>query len=195
MKFLILLLIIITISAVIIVKPLNERVVSLFPNRVSEKEENYIGTLVSNNPRVREIQRMLKTLKFYTGPMDGKMSKEVRNAIRTFQKKNSLNPTGRIDSKTLNELRKQTTVLSKDHKPSVKKVSTPQKISYDIKFIQSLLKNSKFYEGEVDGKMGPETVKAIKQFQKSRNLKQSGVINIKTWEELKKLEMGGKDVY
>jgi len=195
MKFLILLLIIITISAVIIVKPLNERVVSLFPNRVSEKEENYIGTLVSNNPRVREIQRMLKTLKFYTGPMDGKMSKEVRNAIRTFQKKNSLNPTGRIDSKILNELRKQTTVLSKDHKPSVKKVSTPQKISYDIKFIQSLLKNSKFYEGEVDGKMGPETVKAIKQFQKSRNLKQSGVINIKTWEELKKLEMGGKDVY
>jgi len=64
------------------------------------------------------------------------------------------------------------------------------KVSYDIKKIQSLLRKAGFYKGEIDGKVGPQTIKAIKQFQRSKKLKESGVINVKTWEELKKYETG-----
>ncbi|MCB9772212.1 MAG: peptidoglycan-binding protein [Candidatus Omnitrophica bacterium] len=64
------------------------------------------------------------------------------------------------------------------------------KAPYQIKEVQSLLKREGFYKGDVDGKVGQGTVRAIKQFQKSRNLQESGVINVKTTQELRKLETG-----
>ena len=36
--------------------------------------------------------------------------------------------------------------------------------------IQTALKNSNFYTGEIDGKIGPKTKKAIEEFQKANNL-------------------------
>ena len=96
--------------------------------------------------------------------------------------------TGKVDLKTLNELRKQTSVWFEDSKPPVKNKdgASDREISYDIKTVQLLLKSTGFYKGKIDGKMGPETVKAIKRFQRSKNLKASGIINVKTWEKLKK---------
>lgn len=133
---------------------------------------------------------MLKSLGFYKWAADGKMGPGTRSALTAFQKKNNIAATGKADLKTLNELRKQTMARSADRKPSVKKKdgAASRKISYDIKTIQSLLKGAGFYKGQIDGRMGPETVKAIKQFQRSRNLKAGGVMNVKTWEELKALE-------
>lgn len=64
------------------------------------------------------------------------------------------------------------------------------KISYDIKRIQSLLRKAGFYKAAIDGKVGPETIRAIKQFQRSKKIEESGVLNVKTWEELKKFETG-----
>ena len=51
--------------------------------------------------------------------------------------------------------------------------------------IQSALKNAGFYTGEIDGKIGPKTKKAIEAFQKANNLKVDGRIGHKTWELLK----------
>src|SRR3989338_8918161 len=105
----------------------------------------------------------------------------TRSPLTAFQKKNSISATGKADLKTLNELRKQTSSQSKNNKATAKNKKTPgPKISYDIKTIQLLLKKAGFHKGQIDGKMGPETVKAIKQFQKSNNFKESGVINAKT---------------
>lgn len=51
--------------------------------------------------------------------------------------------------------------------------------------IQTALKNAGFYTGEVDGKIGPKTKKAIEAFQKANNLKADGKIGTKTWDILK----------
>ena len=52
--------------------------------------------------------------------------------------------------------------------------------------IQIALKNAGYYTGEIDGKIGPLSKKAIGEFQKANNLKIDGVVGPKTWEVLSK---------
>ena len=55
-----------------------------------------------------------------------------------------------------------------------------------VKQIQAALKKANFYKGEIDGNIGPQTKRAIKEFQKSKRLEPDGVVGQKTWEELNK---------
>jgi len=50
--------------------------------------------------------------------------------------------------------------------------------------IQQALKNAGFYQGSVDGKMGPVTREAIKEFQRINGLTDDGVVGKKTWAKL-----------
>jgi peptidoglycan hydrolase-like protein with peptidoglycan-binding domain len=54
------------------------------------------------------------------------------------------------------------------------------------KQIQAALKNFGAYFGEIDGKIGPLTRKAIEEFQKSKNLKVDGKVGPLTWAQLQK---------
>jgi len=49
------------------------------------------------------------------------------------------------------------------------------------KQIQTALKNAGFYNGSIDGVIGPKTLKAIKEFQEKNNLKVDGKVGPKTW--------------
>jgi len=51
--------------------------------------------------------------------------------------------------------------------------------------IQQALKNSGLYTGNVDGKIGPKTKKAIEAFQKQNGLTADGKVGPKTWDKLK----------
>lgn len=50
--------------------------------------------------------------------------------------------------------------------------------------IQQALKNAGLYDGEIDGKVGPKTNKAIEEFQAKNNLKVDGKVGRKTWEKM-----------
>ncbi len=52
---------------------------------------------------------------------------------------------------------------------------------YDV---QQALKNAGFYQGSVDGKPGPLTKTAIREFQRVQGLKMDGVVGKRTWEKL-----------
>ena len=54
------------------------------------------------------------------------------------------------------------------------------------KEIQTILKAANFYDGNIDGKMGPKTRKAIIKFQRAKGLKPDGKVGPKTWAELEK---------
>lgn len=47
--------------------------------------------------------------------------------------------------------------------------------------IQTALKNAGFYAGEIDGKIGHKTKKAIEEFQRANNLKVDGKAGPNTW--------------
>jgi len=52
--------------------------------------------------------------------------------------------------------------------------------------IQTALKNAGFYSGNIDGKIGPKSKKAIDDFQKANGLKVDGKVGPKTWEAMVK---------
>lgn len=52
--------------------------------------------------------------------------------------------------------------------------------------IQTALKSAGFYSGELDGKIGPKTRDAIKEFQKANELKVDGKVGRQTWSKLQK---------
>ncbi len=52
------------------------------------------------------------------------------------------------------------------------------------KEIQQALKNAGLYDGNVDGKIGPKTKKAIEAFQSQNGLKADGKVGRKTWKAL-----------
>ncbi len=52
---------------------------------------------------------------------------------------------------------------------------------YDV---QQALKNAGLYQGPVDGKPGPRTKSAIREFQRTQGLHADGVVGKRTWEKL-----------
>jgi len=52
--------------------------------------------------------------------------------------------------------------------------------------IQTALKNANFYNGPIDGKIGPLTRKAIEEFQNANGLQVDGKVGTKTWAVLSK---------
>lgn len=71
------------------------------------------------------------------------------------------------------------------HEAAVPAPARQEKIDKS-KDIQKALKNAGFYTGNVDGKIGPRTKKAIQEFQKAKGLKADGKVGAKTWAELEK---------
>jgi hypothetical protein len=53
---------------------------------------------------VSGIQQRLQNMGFYEGPIDGKMSGQIEHGIGDFQKARGLNPTGKPDENTRNEI-------------------------------------------------------------------------------------------
>ena len=55
---------------------------------------------VKSRPKVRQIQQALANAGFDPGPIDGKMGKRTRSAIRTFQSANGLVVDGKVGKQT-----------------------------------------------------------------------------------------------
>ena len=59
-------------------------------------------------------------------------------------------------------------------------------LQLSVRQIQTALKNARIYKGAIDGKMGPETKQAIREFQKANGLKSDGIVGRRTVEKLNK---------
>jgi murein L,D-transpeptidase YcbB/YkuD len=74
---------------------------------------------------------------------------------------------------------------SSSRKSSGAKASSASTLKPSTREIQQALKNAGFYQGSVDGKLGPITHEAIKEFQRVHGLKDDGVVGRQTWSKLK----------
>ena len=155
-----------------------------------KEEEKLIGNIDVINPVVNEIQVILSSLGYDTGNTDGRIGQKTRQAIREFQESIGIRSTGYINKNTLNQ-------IEDIRRTSKKDLEIPEPIEYTVevrsgfskpttKEIQISLKNAGFDPGAVDGKMGPRTKQAVKEFQRAKELKPDGVVGPKTWEELEK---------
>jgi peptidoglycan hydrolase-like protein with peptidoglycan-binding domain len=159
------------------------------------EEEKLIGSTDIINPKIEEVQVILKNEGYETGNTDGRMGKETRDAIKAFQESIGLKSTGYIDKITLTQLEdsrrtKEILESKKDYLLKTKEVkqkdTKKSEFKPTTKEIQTALKNAGFDPGPFDGKMGPRTRQAIKDYQKSKGLVPDGVVGPKTWASLSK---------
>ncbi len=159
------------------------------------EEERLIGSADIINPKIEEVQVILKSEGYEPGNTDGRMGKETRDAIKAYQESIGLKSTGYIDKITLTQLedsRRTKEILESKKDYSLKAKEFKQKDGQRSEFkpttkdIQTALKNAGFNPGSFDGKIGPRTRQAIKDFQKSKGLVPDGVVGPKTWVSLGK---------
>ncbi len=60
--------------------------------------------------------------------------------------------------------------------------------------IQTALKNAGLYQGNIDGKLGPASKRAISEFQTSHGLKADGKVGPKTWAALEPYVSGAPQI-
>ncbi|QFT90627.1 Carboxy-terminal processing protease CtpB precursor [Bacillus sp. THAF10] len=67
-------------------------------------EEDEVLALDTNSEKVKNVQVMLKGLDFDPGREDGYFNKGTEDAVKKFQSENDLTPSGKVDSKTAEQL-------------------------------------------------------------------------------------------
>lgn len=72
------------------------------------------------------------------------------------------------------------TLPSESYEKPAKKTYSEPAIQLSPKQIQRALKNAGFYQGNIDGKVGPKTKEAIIKFQKANGLKADGIVGKRT---------------
>lgn len=68
----------------------------------------------------------------------------------------------------------------------IRKTKDSGTLRLSLRQVQTALKNAGFYKGKIDGKTGPRTKEAIKEFQKANGLKPDGIVGRRTVEKLNK---------
>lgn len=160
------------------------------------EEEKLVGSVDIINPKIEEVQVILQNEGYVPGNTDGRMGKETRDAIKMYQESIGVKSTGYIDKITLTQLEetRRTKEILQSKKEYVSKTkdarqpagSSKAEFRPTTKDIQTALKNAGFDPGSLDGKIGPRTRQAIKDYQKSKGLVPDGVVGPKTWNLLGK---------
>ena len=62
---------------------------------------------------------------------------------------------------------------------------TPSGFELPLRQIQAALQNAGYYQGNIDGKIGPATEDSIRRFQHDNGLETDGIVGRNTWARLK----------
>ncbi len=154
-----------------------------------------------NNDRkavVRHIQEMLRAIQISNGsdvnvPIDGFFGNKTKDAVRDFQLKNGISPTGDVDSITYYRLYDVFTVSRElSEKPLPLPVLTDNRViikneqSDAVSFVQLILNTltvsyDDYLPLEVSGYYNNETEAAVRRFQMRNGIKASGEVDKETW--------------
>ena len=148
----------------------------------------------ANKDQVMQAQKMLKLTE------TGKLSKEDRAAIKTWQSANGLKATGTLNRATLEKMTIALTDKQKEIPVSPNsfasaddgksdKSDKPKKPVFrankeQIMQAQKMLKGKGFYSGEETGKLDDATRDGIRKYQESVSMKVTGTLNKETLEKM-----------
>lgn len=134
----------------------------------------------SKGDDVKNLQQKLKDLGYYRSTVDGKYGSGTKNAVKAFQKMNGLSQTGTADLATQTLLfqgkpkNSSGLVIETIVQPEYPVLTRGSK-GENVKKLQRRLKELGFYTGSIDGDFGTGTYNAVKAFQKSIGLSQTGI--------------------
>ncbi|TFB24010.1 cell wall lytic activity [Filobacillus milosensis] len=115
---------------------------------------------------VVHLQKKLKTLRYYQGEYTPKYDVLTEHALKTFQKEQNLEETGKVDEQTVLKLEEK---LESHYIEVVKKHAENLRYgetSNRTKQVQKALEYFGFYNDSIDSSAGPATKKALEQMNK-----------------------------
>ncbi len=104
-----------------------------------------------------------------------------KTVVETFESPYEL--IDEMESLNLLESENQNQIVTAAYEPSPQ---IEQDFDLEAKQIQTALKEAGFYHGNIDGKIGPKSTQAVKDFQAANDLKVDGVIGNNTKEALRR---------
>jgi peptidoglycan hydrolase-like protein with peptidoglycan-binding domain len=122
---------------------------------------------------VREVQLRLNQRGFDRLGVDGMMGPRTQAAVREFQRSQRLEPTGQLNRQTL-------IALGLQRPDGTAAAPEPRYSAAVIRRAQETLAHRGFKAGPIDGRMHTATQQALRQFQKSENLEDTGRLNDRT---------------
>lgn len=134
------------------------------------EERAILGEVVFNeyNPKVEELQQILKVLGYNIGRADGKFGAATREAVAKFQVEEKLEVTRFVDKSTWARLR------SYADGPFI---SQGQVNALNV---QRALLAAGYDPGRIDGQMGARTREAVKALQRDQGLSPDGQVGLRT---------------
>jgi len=134
------------------------------------QEKKLLGEVMPSvyNENVELVQKLLLLHGVSPGKVDGKFGAQVRQAIAKFQEQNDLPVSRFVDQRTWQALN------------AFSATGLVEGGRIDLFAVQEALAAAGFNPGTPDGRQGPKTTKAIKDFQKSRGLAADGRVGKKT---------------
>ncbi|MEA5571950.1 peptidoglycan-binding protein [Calothrix sp. UHCC 0171] len=134
----------------------------------------------SSGEPVKELQRLLARLSYAPGQADGIFGSHTTEAVKKFQQAESLVADGIVGPKTWEVLYNRTSQGSTSSRPMLSIGSTGDA----VRNLQSALKASGDYTGQVDGSFGSNTETAVKKFQSRVDLVADGIVGERTWNKV-----------
>jgi len=149
---------------------------------------------------VKRLQERLKELKYYNGKLSSNYLEGTTAAVKTFQDRSGLEPTGKADIATQEALFEQSAIAKDMPTPAPTPNVTynedgsiaPQPHKYTkklsrgasgnlVKVVQQRLKDLGFFDGPITGNYMNQTQAAVKKFQEYNGIKVDGITGEKTW--------------
>ncbi|MDR0397276.1 MAG: peptidoglycan-binding protein [Oscillospiraceae bacterium] len=146
---------------------------------------------------VLEMQRALKALGYYDGPLSGNFLNQTLTAVRNFQSRNGLTVdglAGRITLSLLYSGKAKPYYYQPTQPPVVRPTPTPTPAAQrtlrlgmsgdDVAAVQSRLYQLGYYGSRVNGYYDQTTQNAVRSFQSRNGLYVDGVVGPQTWQRL-----------
>lgn len=121
---------------------------------------------------VRDAQEALRQRGYHSGAVDGVMGPVTEAAVRGFQRDQGLPITGRLDTRTVQNLMNEAPVA-----PTAYPSASPMT---DVQAAQRELRQRGYYTGPVDGVIGPQTTAAVRAYQRDNRLSVTGRLDART---------------
>ena len=138
--------------------------------------------------KVRELQQRLYQLAWLPETTTGVYGPDTVGAVKGFQSKHALRPTGVVDTRTWKRLSHLTTNPTHDAMFNVLHAGEPLfragDDGPDVRVIQARLRQIAWYFGDVTGRYDAPTVTAVKGFQAKRLIPVTGAVDQRTLDRL-----------
>ncbi len=133
--------------------------------------------LGSSSAAVSNLQRNLKQLGYYNGPVNGNFGQLTQAAVIRFQRANGINPDGVVGSRTLNAVRVATTGIGEGNGDNILNEGDS---GQSVRQLQQDLRQLGLFTANLTGYFGPATRTAVINFQSREGLISNGVADSQT---------------